>query len=34
VKPTKARLKSLEEAVERLAAFVGATGIAWPEGRR
>jgi hypothetical protein len=34
VKPTKARMKALASAMERLAAFVGAEDIAWPTGKR
>jgi len=34
VKPTRTRLKALETALERLAAFVGAEDIAWPTGKR
>ncbi len=34
VKPTKARMKALQAAVERLAAFIGATAIAWPKRGR
>ena len=34
VRPTRARLKALHEAVDRLAAFLGAEAIAWPKTGR